>query len=318
MSIVAFKRKSVINYGSKRSGKSTNKNWIYQGPYGLPTTLASDIYSQGVRPKGELSAGFSLEGPWRNIGRVGQSMRMSKTATPFRGVHPVGYGGTRGRYPHSVSLNIMPILTEVASNQQQYVKPPVLSTRGMLARRYRWIANGQYPVNWVQPNYTGNQTDSASQGLYIQRVSAANDCYVNVNDTDKYKDYYATCTASEQCVGGKTDRLPFHYYTPEMVVTKGYKMWNIRKQPHPPVRRSLSSYAPYTKTLGEPQTASQHTLHIQRQCANPTPAQKPYPYAVSTGTGILQNGLTVNPGNSCGTTNAVTLRQPVESGASSS
>ena len=33
--------------------------------------------------------------------------------------------------------------------------------------------------------------------------------------------------------------------------------------------------------LSQPQTSSQHTLRIQRKCANPLPTQKPYPYAVN-------------------------------------
>jgi len=299
MSLVAFKRKSVIQYGTNRSGKPTNKNWIYQGPYGSANSLASNMFIQSVNAG--LNAGFSIEGPYRNIGRVGSNNLFSKSATPFRGIYPKGNGGTCGQYPTSVSLNIMPVITGVA-DQTQYVKPSVLSNRGMLERRYRWIANGTYPNNVVQPNYTGNQTDSASQGVYIQQKSAGNDCYVDVNDAAKYDGYISTCQASQQCEPDYG-----FVFNNEMLVTKGYKMWNIRKQPRRPIRRNISAYAPYTKTLHEPQTSSQHTLHIQRKCANPTAKQKAYPHAVSTGTGILQGGISVNPGNSCGTTSTRTV-----------
>ena len=299
MSIVALKRKSVIQYGSKRSGKPTDKNWIYPGPYGVPESLASDMFQRSA--EAGPNAGFSLEGPYRNIGRVGSNNLFSRSATPFRGIYPKGNGGHGGRYPTSVSLNITPVLTGV-TDQTQYVKPPVLSNRGMLARRFRWIANGSYPVNWVQPNYTGNQTDSASQGVYIQNKSAANDCHVDVNNSEKYEGHIVSCQASQQC---QTPNAPI-VFNNEMIATKGYKMYNIRKQPRLPIRRNVSAYAPYTKTLHEPQTSSQHTLHIQRKCVAPNEAQKPYPYAVSTGTGILQGGISVNPGNSCGTTAANT------------
>ena len=305
MSLVAFKRKSVIRHGTNRSGKPTDKNWIYQGPYGRPGSLASDIFQRSAHAG--ANAGFSLEGVYRNKGRVGSNNLFSRSATPFRGVYPKGNGGTGGQYPTRVSLNIMPVITRVA-DQTQYVKPPVLSTRGMLARRFRWIANGSYPNNVVQPNYTGNLTDSASQGVYIQQKSAANDCQVDVNNTEKYEGHIISCQASQQC-DMSSAVLPFNN---EMVVTKGYKMWNIRKQPRQPIRRSVSAYAPYTKTLHEPQTSSQQTLRIQRKCANPTAAQKAYPHAVSTGTGILQGGISVNPGNSCGTTAATNAQTRVE------
>jgi len=192
---------------------------------------------------------------------------------------------------------------------KECIATPVLSYRGMIARRYRWINNGKYPNNWVQPNYTGNQTDSASQGVYLQKKSAANDCYVDVNNVAMYEDNIKTCAASEQCVSASDFKL-INVFSPEMVVTKGYKMWNMRKQPKPSVARSMSAYGTYTKNLYEPQTSSQHTLHIQRKCAYPTPAQKPYPYATPSGTGILQGGIRVNPGNSCGTTAATTTSAP--------
>jgi len=311
MSLATFKRKSIIKHGgTNRSGKPTTKNWIYQGPYGVPGTLASTLYQESANAG--ANAGFSLEGPYRNIGRVGSNNLFSRSATPFRGVYPKGNGGTGGQYPTSVSLNITPVLTGV-TDQTQYVKPPVLSYRGMIARKYRWINNGKYPVNWVQPNYTGNQTDSASQGVYLQQKSAANDCYVDVNNVATYEGNIKTCAASEQCVSAATlkdAKLAANFYSPEMVVTKGYKMWNMRKQPKPAVTRSMSAYGTYTKNLYEPQTSSQHTLHIQRKCADPTAAQKPYPYATSSGTGILQGGIRVNPGNSCGTTAATTTSAP--------
>ena len=37
MSLTAFKRKSVINYGSKRSGKAPGGYWLPQGPFGHAT-----------------------------------------------------------------------------------------------------------------------------------------------------------------------------------------------------------------------------------------------------------------------------------------
>jgi hypothetical protein len=289
MSLATFKKKSINSASSatKRSGKPTNEYWIYQGPYGRKGNLPSTIFNASLAGSDGLSkyysgsnAGFSIIGPNRNIGSVGQSMRFSKSATPYRGVYPKGWGGTRGRYPdgpNDVSLNIMPVLTGVAI-QDSTVKPPVLSTKGMLERRFRWINSGQYPNNWVQPVYTGNQTDTASQGLYIQNKSAANYCNYDVNTPEKYVDYFVRCGST----GCQT--------TP----ARGYTM-NIQQ-----------SNAAYTKTLHQPKDASDYTLRIQRRCQDPVGFQKPFPYAVQTGTGVLRGGINVNNvANACNTSNTV-------------
>lgn len=287
MSLATFKKKSINSASSatKKSGKPTNEYWIYQGPYGKKGSLSSVIFNASlVGPDGVVggnyytasNAGFSVTGSHRNIGGVGQSMRFSKSATPYRGVYPKGWGGTRGRYPdgpNQVSLNINPVLTGVAV-QNAIVKPPVLSTKGMLERRFRWINSGQYPNNWVQPVYTGNQTDTASQGLYVQNKSAANYCHYDVNTPEKYVDYFVRCGST----GCQT--------TP----ARGYTM-SIQQ-----------ANAAYTKTLHQPKDASDYTLRIQRRCQAPVGFQKPFPYAVQTGTGVLRGGINVNNvANACNT-----------------
>ena len=270
MSLATFKKKSINSASSatKSSGKPTNNYWIYQGPYGRKGILPSEIFKkslfgfEGKNYYTASNAGFSITGSYRNVGGVGASMRFSKSATPYRGKYPKGWGGNRGRYPdgpNEVSLNIMPVHTGVAI-QNSIVKPPVLSTKGMLERRFRWINSGQYPNYWVQPDYTGNQTDSASQGLYIHNKAAANYCTYDVNTPEKYVDYFVRCGAT----GCQT--------TP----ARGYTM-SIQQ-----------SNAPYTKTLHIPKDASDYTLRIQRRCTNPVGFQKPFPYAVQTGTGVLR------------------------------
>ena len=302
MSLATLKKKSINSASSatKRSGKPTNNYWIYQGPYGKKGNLPSVIFNASlVGQDGNVggnyynasNAGFSITGPNRNVGGVGGHMRFSKSATPYRGVYPKGWGGTLGRYPdgpNEVSLNIMPVLTGVAI-QDSIVKPPVLSTKGMLARRFRWINSGQYPNNWVQPVYTGNQTDTASQGLYVQNKSAANFCWYDVNDPGTYVDYYVRCGST----GCNT--------TP----ARGYTM-SIQQ-----------ANAPYTKTLHRPKDSSEYTLRIQRRCQNPVGFQKPFPYAVQTGTGVLRGGINVdNVANACNTSNTTTVPPDWYTGAS--
>jgi hypothetical protein len=288
MSLATFKKKSINSSSSatKRSGKLTNEYWLYQGPYGNSDTVASTIYKLSLNsPNGDFyytgkNAGFSIIGSNRNVGRVGSSMMFSKSGTPYRGIYPKGWGGNWGKYPDSkndVLMNITPVETGVAI-QNAIVKPPVLSTKGMLERSFKWIKSGKYPNYWVQPIYTGYQTDSASQGLYIQNKSAANDIYYDVNNVEKYIDCYKNC-GSTGC-----------QITPE----RGYTM-SIQQ-----------ANAPYTKNIYQPRDSSDYTLHIQRRCQAPVGLQKPFPYAVQTGTGILRGGLAVNNvGNACNTSNTV-------------
>ena len=290
MSLATFKKKSINKYSSasKHSGKPTNEYWIYQGPYGVKGNLPSTIFNASlVGPNGQVggndynasNSGFSINGAYRNIGAVGQHMLFSQSHTPYRGIYPKGWGGNKGRYPSgpdNVVLTFTPTNTPHVSVQNSIVKPSVLSTRGMLQRRFRWAFSGQYPNNWVQPNYTGNQTDSASQGLYVQNKSAANDCFYDVNDSENYVNYYKNYGST----GCRT--------TP----ARGYTM-NV-----------LQANAPYTKTLHQPKDSSAYTLRVQRRCQNPVGLQKPYPYAVQTGTGVLKGGINVsNVASACNTSN---------------
>ena len=54
MSIQTFKKKGVINYGSKRSGKPPGGIWLSQGPFGDGKSLFS-LTSPGT-------VGFSING----------------------------------------------------------------------------------------------------------------------------------------------------------------------------------------------------------------------------------------------------------------
>jgi len=276
MSIATLKKKTT-NYMSsltKRSGKPPGGYWLPQGPFGTPGSLTSVMLEDATNHAGPV--GFSLQGSHRSIS-VGQDMKFSKQGTPYRGKYPIGWGGSRGRYYQAEPvLNAGDGIVSVEGNQWEFIKQSVLSTKGMLRKRFRWAYSGQYPNNWVQPVYTGNQTDSASQGLYIHDLSAANDCVVDVNDQAKYVGHIVTC-GSTQC---------------QSTPARGYTMG------------IMQSNAPYTKTIRIPIDASQQTLRIQRKCANPKPLQKPFPYRVQTGTGILTGGTSVNNvGSSCNTSN---------------
>jgi hypothetical protein len=70
----------------------------------------------------------------------------------------------------------------------------------------------------------------------------------------------------------------------------------------------MQSNAPYTKTLHQPKSSSDYTLRIQRRCQDPVGLQKPFPYAVQTGTGVLRGGINVsNVASSCFTSDTVVV-----------
>ena len=176
MSIATLKKKSLAQYGNKTSGSSPGGNWITQGPFGR--NPVSPSYS---------SNGFSITGSHRNVGYVGKTYQMSKSGTPYKGQYAKGHGGTFGKYiiaqPVTISNEVF-----ILGNQSHYVKPPTLSTRGMLAKRYKWIHSGTYPNYWVQPNYGGSMlSDTKSQGNYVDQVRTANLCVSDVNNTKKYE-----------------------------------------------------------------------------------------------------------------------------------
>jgi hypothetical protein len=78
MSLTAFKNKSIIQYGTKRSGIPPGGVWLPQGPFGHATS----VLKKATQSYGAV--GFSINGGHRNIGRVGQDMKMSQSGTPFR------------------------------------------------------------------------------------------------------------------------------------------------------------------------------------------------------------------------------------------
>ncbi len=290
MSLTAFKRKSVIQYGSKRSGSAPGGVWLPQGPFGH-ATIALQEALQTYGP-----VGFSINGGHRNVGYVGKTYGMSKSGTPYRGTQPIGFGGTYGKYPSATLVGqysgavpnagskqapVQPVLNSSEVNtmgtQYIYIKPSVLSTKGMLEKRYKWIHNGQYPNYWVQPIYTGNQVDSGSQGLYVQNLAAANTCNLKVNDVATYEGHKVGCGPTLCTRGRSTAKFKFN---------------------------DMARNAPYTKILYQPVSYGQYNLHLTRGCNNPVGTQKPFPFAVQTGTGIKTGGTSITSvGSSCGTSN---------------
>ena len=239
--------------------------------------------------------GFSINGGHRNVGYIGKTYGMSKSGTPYRGTQPIGFGGSFGRYPSATLVGeysgaipnagsnqvVQPVLNSSEVNtlgtQYIYIKPSVLSTKGMLEKRYKWVNNGQYPNYWVQPLYTGNQVDSCSQGLYIQNLASANTCNLKVNNVGTYEGYRVNAGPTLCTPGRSTAMFKFN---------------------------DMARNGPYTKTLYQPVSYGQYNLYLTRGCNNPVGNQKPFPFAVQTGTGIKTGGTSITSvGSSCGTSN---------------
>lgn len=300
MSLTTFKKKSVINYGSKRSGKQPGGIWLPQGPFGHSTeSLKKAIQTYGA-------SGFSINGGHRNIGGVGRDMKMSKSGTPYRGTHPVGWGGNYGKYPSAILIGnpgeqstgavpnagskvsaVQPLLnsrvTNIMGSQYIYIKPSVLTTKGMLDKKYRWAYYGKYPNYWVQPNYTGNQTDTKSQLLYIQNKAAANVCSLKVNNVGSYETNIIPCGPTLCTSGRSTAKFKYN---------------------------DMARNAPYTKTLYQPVSYSQYNLYITRGCNNPVGSQKPFPYAVNSGSSQSASGTSITRFASSCNTGPVYLTPP--------
>ena len=187
------------------------------------------------------------------------------------------------RNAHSKQAAVEPLMNsrivDTMGTQYMYIKPSVLSTHGLLDKKYRWAYYGQYPNNWVQPNYTGNQTDSSSQGLYVQNLAAANTCNLKVNDVGQYEGSVIGCGPT-LCKPGRS--------------TAGFKY------------NDMARNAPYTKILYQPVSYAQYNLHLTRKCNNPVGYQKPFPYRVQTGSSQSASGTSITSfGSGCGTGDVV-------------
>jgi hypothetical protein len=270
MSLVTFKKKSLIKHGGvKRSGQPTpDQSYMNQ--------LSQDCCIRDARlflSKG--GAGFSLNGGSRSVGGVGRESAMSKSGTPFRGLYAMGAGGSYGTYASPTPVYNMPaVRAEIEGLQRETVKPTVLSNDGYLEKKLASVRHGQYPRgNWVQPNYTGNLTDTAGQENYIRRLSASQACQWKVNATDLYKDYYVA-RGPVLCKHAGTSTAMFTY-------------------------NQMARNAPYTKTLKQPGTYDDYQRHLLNRTARPSGANKPFPYAVNTGVSIGAAGGSVRGGGVC-------------------
>jgi len=179
MSIVTLKNKSKVLHGSTKSGKQPGGIWLSRGPFGK---------EDDTKALGQTGpSGFSINGGRRNCSYVGKTYAFSQNGTPFKGLFPKGNGGCCGTYKTPLPLfNSGKVVTRGA--EYEYIKPSVLSSRGMINTKYRWIRR-PYPYTTVQPIYaSGPLSLNASQEMYINKISSANHNNFDINEFDKYNE----------------------------------------------------------------------------------------------------------------------------------
>lgn len=94
------------------------------------------------------SAGFSLNGVYRNNVYVGKTLREHNPRTLMKGATARGHGGLNGSYVEKPV--VLPILGNTTEDIT-VVKPSVVNTMGMMSMKYRWVRR-PYPYAVVKPN----------------------------------------------------------------------------------------------------------------------------------------------------------------------
>jgi hypothetical protein len=108
---------------------------------------------------------FSINGTHRNQGYIGQtSLERKCIGTPMSGTEAQGHGGCCGKYNQANITQSSVFTTENST----VVKPSVLSTSGMLAKRTRWVRRPQ-PFSITKPSDSINQSTGGDYILYRRK-----------------------------------------------------------------------------------------------------------------------------------------------------
>ena len=206
---------------------------------------------------GQGVGGFSLNGGYRNIGAVGQFRLISNTTrTPFRGTHPMGNGGSGGKYYDNPSNS-----GSCCTNDNQMIKKSSLNNAGMIDTKYKWT-KGTYPNYWVQED-DNSYTLTRDQSTYIRNL------------TQKYGSIVFTNIQNNSNCGTVYD--PSGAYIYSCSGNKGACSYYIGTKKH--VRM------PYAKNFNQSaKSQGQYIMHggvYKKECL-PTPANKqPFPMALN-------------------------------------
>jgi hypothetical protein len=245
MSLVVLKRKTKAKYNI--SGRSHHSTMGTHGPYS----------------KNKGGGGFSLNGPTRNVGRVGsnslfspvkQSLVQVATENGMVSVRQ-GWGGRGGQYKGGEIPINKPICN--MGTCDNISKPSVLSTKGMLSYKYKWSKTNVAGVgdrpgqiqniynNWVKTGTTNgsNMLKTSSQHTNDKSINYTG-CYpYNVDINSGTKQYKVAGSKCGHHIGGK--------YIPA---------------------------TPYTKSTHAPSNIALNNYIVARGGINPYGWQKSFPY----------------------------------------
>jgi hypothetical protein len=178
MSIVALKRRAkLIN---NQSGKEPSARLIVRGP---GQTEGRVITTGG---------GFSLNGPYRNIGYVGKNSLDSVGGTRMKPGTSTwkGSGGCCGQYPEDVSPN-----NQCCIDVSHTSKPSSLNTKGMLANKNRWTKRNIPAANFTANGATEAPDKNQIQEIYNNWVSTESGHYNIKKSAQQYTENLAASVA---------------------------------------------------------------------------------------------------------------------------
>lgn len=114
---------------------------------------------------------FSLNGSYRNQGYIGQtSLSRTILRTPASGPESQGHGSCCGQYVSKTLCNS----TASSTEDNQIVKPSVLSYKGMIQKRTQW-SRRPAPHQSVKPSDSAH-LKSSSDYLVYKRKKAIKEC----------------------------------------------------------------------------------------------------------------------------------------------
>jgi hypothetical protein len=130
---------------------------------------------------------FSINGGYRSLTYIGKDAQTNHYPKTLMNDNVIrGHGGCCGSY------NIKPIVESndiISFQDSSIIKPSVLSTKGMLATRFRWITRPQ-PFATVKPDSNNNLNDSSDRTDALKNKAIACSPAITSNPPPVN---YATC-----------------------------------------------------------------------------------------------------------------------------
>jgi hypothetical protein len=136
--------------------------------------------------------GFSLNGKYRNIGRVGKNSLQSIGGSNMKSgtTNWNGSGGCCGGYEINPSPN-----NQCCLDDSNTVKPSTLNTRGMLANRFRWTKRNIPASNFTDNGARQAPDNNQIQEIYNNWVSGENGNYNIKKSSQQYTENLAATLA---------------------------------------------------------------------------------------------------------------------------